>query len=243
MFKMLHPTFFVVPVAWLALYLLLGLNAASPILLTLGLHPQRSWVILAIQGIVAVLFLTPTWRLVWKVVPQLNRWFYPDLVGEWDVLVESNYSRIDATLQAAEKTGATLDMRHCLPDQLPPLVVRKMRAKITQSWVSMDMELWSPDGSGPIEKSATIIMEPFRRKQGRHGLAYVFEQSNETDVTSDAPCFRGSAWIVRDRVDPNKLSGRMWNDRMWRRGMNTAANITLTRVKRWKSVYQMLSFK
>lgn len=170
----------------------------------------------------------------------LNRWFYPDLSGEWVVELESNFSRIEAVLDAAMDSKVALDMRLCPASTLPPLQVSQLRAKITQSWVGMDMEVWNPEGNGPIKQSDTIIVEPFRGRQGKHGLAYIFEQQNETDAPSDTSCFKGAAWIVRDREDPNVLHGRMWNDRMWRRGMNTAANVRLTRVIHWRSFWEIL---
>lgn len=238
MFKMLPPTFLAVPVAWLAIFLLIGLNAVSPSLKAIGLSPTNSWVVLVIQGVVALFFLTPAWKLFWKLVPPLNRWFYPDLSGEWIVELESNFSRIEAILDAAMDPEVTLDMRLCPSDALPPLQTSRLRAKITQGWVSMDMEVWNPDGDGPIKQSDTIVVEPFRGRQGKHGLAYIFEQQNETDTPSDTNCFKGAAWIVRDREDPNVLHGRMWNDRMWRRGMNTAANVRLTRATPWRSFWE-----
>jgi hypothetical protein len=91
------------------------------------------------------------------------------------------------------------------------------------------MELWNPANTGPIKESKTLLVEPFRGKGGRHGLAYVFEQANETDVMSDDSKFRGAAWIERDRDDANVFCGRMWTDRMWRFGMNTAADLRFTR--------------
>lgn len=238
MFKMLPPTFLAVPVAWLAIFLLIGLNAVSPTLKALGVSPANSWVVLVIQLVLAILFLSPAWKIVWKLVPQLNCWFYPDLSGEWDVELESNFSRIEAVLDAAMADKVALDMRLCPASALPPLQPGRLKAKITQSWTGMDMEVWNPVGDGPIKQSDTIIVEPFRGRQGKHGLAYIFEQQNETDVSSDTSCFKGAAWIVRDRDDPNVLHGRMWNDRMWRRGMNTAANVRLTRVTPWRSFWE-----
>ncbi|MBN8818700.1 MAG: hypothetical protein J0I80_08265 [Sphingomonas sp.] len=240
MFKMLHPLFFVVPAAWLAILLLLGLNAVTPTLEAFGLAPNFRWVVLVVQALLGLLFLTPLWRIVWKIVPGLNRWFYPDLAGEWHVEVESNFSRIEALLDAAADQSASIDLRYCPAAMLPPLQRGLMRAKIKQSWVRMDMELWDPANEGPIKRSETIVVDPFRGSQGEHGLGYIFDQENDTDTPSDAACFRGAAWIIRDQNDPNILHGRMWNDRMWRRGMNTAANIKLTRVRPWRSCYQWL---
>jgi hypothetical protein len=229
MFKMFPPTFFSVPVAWLTVLILIGLNAATPLLAGLGITPRLSWTVFIVQALVTAVFVTPLWRLIWRLVPALNRWVYPDLNGEWDVEGETNWDRIDTTLKAANGEAAPVDMRRADEAQLPPLGRTMMRARITQSWINMKVLLWNPVGQGPIKESRTLTVEPFRGEEGRHGLTYVFEQENAVTAVSDERTFMGAARVVRDRDDPNVLCGRMWTDRMWRRGMNTAADIRFTR--------------
>jgi hypothetical protein len=229
MFKMFPPTFFVVPVAWLTVLLLTGLNAATPILEQFGISPQRSWVVFCTQAILTAFFVTPAWRILWWMIPAFNRWVYPNLDGEWDVDVLSNWPRIDATLKAANGETAPIDMRNAGESALPPLGAFKMRARITQSWATMKVVLWNPTGQGPIKESQTLAVQPFRGEEGRHGLVYVFEQENNQTVVSDDRKFFGAARLVVDLHNPKVLSGYMWTDRMWRRGMNTAAEIHLTR--------------
>lgn len=229
MFKMLKPTFLVVPVAWLAVFLLTLLNGVSPFLVGLGITPSKGWVIIVAQAIVTLVFLTPIWRFAWRILPKLNHWFYPDLNGRWDVEVLSNWPRIDQMLKSANGESPAVDVRRVPLDDLLPLTVFKMEAEITQSWLSMDIVLWNPNGDTPIKESQTRVVEPFRGKHGRHGLAYIFEQENNRQEIADDRTFKGAGWLERDRENPNVLCGRMWSDRMWERGMNTAADLRFIR--------------
>lgn len=230
MFKMFPPTFLVVPIAWMTVLLLALLDLSTPALEGLGIAPKVSWCVLAVQLVMLLLIATPLWRCVWRIIPQLNDWVYPDLNGEWEVAVASNVTRIDAVFEAAKSQEEAFDFRLGPEAMLVPLGHFTLRARIRQSWLSIDVDLWDPTGAGPIEGSTTLIAEPVRGKNGRHALAYMFDQTNKTDVVSDAGGFRGAVWITRDRTDANILSGRMWSDRMWRRGLNTAADLRFVRV-------------
>jgi hypothetical protein len=229
MFKIYSPRLLVVIVTWLTIMVLLVVNVLRPLLDGVGFAVGPSLTVAIVQLILTLVFVTPIWRVIWRAVPKLNDWIYPDLNGDWDVELKTNWPRIDALLKSANGEAPILDVRKGDEAALPPLGVLQMTARITQSWLTMDMTLWNPKGAGPIGESKTLIVEPFRAKGGRHGLTYVFEQTNETDVVSDANKFRGAAWIERDRDDPKVLCGRMWSDRMWRRGMNTAADLRFTR--------------
>ena len=69
--------------------------------------------LLAIPGIVWVILLgfafNPIWRKIWSwsakipFIPDLNDKIFPDLNGEWEMLLESNWSR-------QEKTGDVLSI-------------------------------------------------------------------------------------------------------------------------------------
>ncbi|MGH6712983.1 MAG: hypothetical protein ACREEK_29020 [Bradyrhizobium sp.] len=207
----------------------LAVNASTVFLQGFGLTVTLSLTVALVQLLFTLVFVTPLWRTVWRWLPKLNDWVYPDLNGIWDVELKSNFSRIDALLKSAKGDEHSLDFRSAHESALPPLSVHKMHARITQSWAKIEMEFWNPDGTGPIKDSTTLMVEPFRRSGGRHGLAYIFDQSNETDVMSDESKFRGAGWIERDRDDENVFSGRMWTDRKWRFGMNTAGEVRFTR--------------
>jgi hypothetical protein len=229
MFKLCPTKILVLIVAWLTLMVVLALNALQPVLVPIGLTVRLSLAVALVQFISTLVFVTPLWRIVWRWFPRLNEWVYPDLNGDWDVELKSNFPRIDALLKSAKGDAPLMDFRAGSEAELPPLGVYRMRARVRQSWAKIEMELWNPAGVGPIKNSRTLLVEPLRKSDGRHGLAYIFEQANETDVVSDDSMFRGAAWIERDRDDANRLYGRMWTDRMWRRGMNTAAELRFTR--------------
>ena len=229
MFKLLHPTFFVVPVAWLTIAVLALIDAATPALSSLGVTPRLSWAVLAVQAFATLLFVTPVWRILWKIFPRLNRWFFPDLNGDWDVDVATNWPRIDATLKAANGDAPPINTRSAPEDQLPELGSLRMRARIKQTWGTISMHLWNPAGGGPIKESKTLSVQPFRGDEGCHGLAYVFEQENISNIVTDDRKFLGAVRIMLSRDDDAVLTGQMWSDRMWRRGMNTAGELVFSR--------------
>jgi hypothetical protein len=188
-----------------------------------------------VQVLIALVLVSPLWRKFWKWWPQLNNWIYPDLNGEWDVELTSNWPRIDALLKTANGELPQLDFRQGNPSLLPAMGSYKMKAEITQSWSTFEIQLWNPGQIGPIKESRTLLVEPFRKNEGRrHGLAYIFEQRNDTEEIGDNDAFCGAAWIELDRNDPKVLCGKMWTNRMWERGMNTAAKLTFRRAMKKK---------
>jgi hypothetical protein len=156
---------------------------------------------------------------------------FPDLNGEWDITGDTNWPRIDQLLKAGNHQAPQIDMRDAPEDQLPALGKLQLRARIKQSWANIKIEVWDPTGTGPIKDSETLMVEPFRGKEGRHGLVYVYQQENRSPINSDDRVFMGAARVFVDRHDPDALCGQMWSDRKWRRGMNTAAEIRFTRHK------------
>src|SRR3546814_13430606 len=78
-------------VAWLILGVYLGVNSIAQWLqaeLRLSSAITLGWML------ISALLLNPVWRWVWKKVPPLGRWIFPDLNGEWDVESVSNHSKI-----------------------------------------------------------------------------------------------------------------------------------------------------
>lgn len=226
MFKLLKPTFLIVPIAWTTVWLLALLNGATAALKSFGLSPSTSWVIVFVQVIFTAPFVTQLWRCVWR---PFSGW-YPDLNGVWDVEISSNWPRIDALARAASGVGSYFDVNTTPEGQLPALQVVNLEATITQNWSRIDLILCPLAGSaGPIKESKADFVEPFRRDDGTRGLAYVFEQENIGQGPHDDPRFRGAGWIVVDRKDSNVMTGRMWTDRRWRQGLNTAADLRFVR--------------
>ena len=228
MFKAFPPRIIIFVAVWLTIMLYAGLSALAPMLFEEPV-PILGLVVAGVQFIFTLFFVTPLWRSVWRWVPQFNQWVYPDLNGEWDVELKFNWPRIDALMKAARGEGERLDYRTATETDMPPLGTMRLRARIKQSWLKMSMLMWNPDDSTPIRESNTRLIYPVRDEDGRHGIAYIFQQKSETDNVADDSSFRGAAWLVVDHSNPDILRGEMWTDRMWRHGMNTAGTVELTR--------------
>ena len=226
------------------LWAFIGLIAYAAIFMSLCLqyiagylgHSQTavtpSWVVLAVQGFFGLILLSPVWRRLWKLLPSLNQWIFPDLSGEWEFAVESNWSRLVYLCDAADGKQAAFDIRTVDESSLPPLLTTPtMKAVIKQSWLSIDMEVTNPNSNSPIQQSHTVFIEPKRGiGSERHSIFYVFRQENKMASITDERSFYGAARLT---WNPEKgiLEGIMWTHRSWERGINTAAHVTMTRVK------------
>ncbi|MEC3909438.1 hypothetical protein U5A82_02800 [Sphingobium sp. CR2-8] len=189
----------------------------------LGAIPNLAWWI-----VLGVLY-DPIWRYAWKKISWLRNWF-PDLNGDWDVEIRSNWSRQLQLLDAAASTTVGFDTRGTGSAHLVPLDTVKLKARIKQGWWKIEMQMWNPAGDTPIKDSDTLLVDPFPANGLRRpGIAYFFKQRNQTDEWSDASEFDGAAKVEYDE-ETGQLSGLFWTNRVWQRAMNTAGTITFTRV-------------
>lgn len=195
--------------------------------------------LLAIPGVVWILLLgfafNPIWRKVWSwsaaipFVPDLNDKVFPDLNGEWDMLLESNWSRQQQILAAAKDGRRSFDIKTCDQTALEPLMQIKLRAEIEQSWWTMKITVTNPQQDTPIKESQTYIVIPRKKREGQPAsLCYFYDQTNDTDNQADDPVFSASACISYDHKT-DSLEGTFWTARQWRRAINTAGRLTLKR--------------
>ena len=195
--------------------------------------------ILAIPGIVWVLLLgltfNPVWRWVWarskaiSWLPDLNDKVFPDLNGEWEMLLESNWSRQEQLLDAAGDRRKSFDPRTCGENELAPLKPMTLKAEIAQSWWSIKMTVTNPAADSPIKESNTFIVMPRKKTENAPpSLCYFYDQTNDTDNQADDPVFCAAACLAYE-LKSDLLEGTFWTARQWRRAINTAGKITLTR--------------
>lgn len=194
---------------------------------------------LAIPGIVWVVLLSltfnPFWRWVWarskaiSFLPDLNDKVFPDLNGEWEMVLESNWSRQEQLLNAAGDRREAFDPRTCNSDDLAPLKRMTLKAKIAQSWWSIKMTVTNPAANSPIKESSTYIVMPRKKTENRlPSLCYFYDQTNDTDNQADDVVFSAAACLTYE-LKKDTLEGTFWTARQWRRAINTAGKITLTR--------------
>ena len=189
-----------------------------------------------------VLFLKPVWRHIWRwpiIGPWLSREVFPDLNGEWDVEMISNWSRIEVMKGAAKDT--TLP-RYDAETGYPTVGLMKVKtfekAVIDQGWGSVRMTLHPSadrphDSHAKAEESITIAFDLLRDGTGRPQVAYLYVQKNKMIdlAATDVPDFLGAAMltVIQDDTDQLKLKGTYFTARSWVKGLNTAGELTLTK--------------
>lgn len=225
MYKILPKPVLFAAIAWVVLGLIAVLPHANQLLsldIKVTSAPYYAWIIFS------TIVFKPVWRFFWKRISWLNNYF-PDLNGQWDVELHSNWPRQEQVMHAANKIGDKFDIKQASDSELAPLLPIKLRAEINQNWWSIQMTLRNPAKNTPIDGSDSVLIEP-RAADGLVApmILYIYKQINSTDNVSDDSEFYGAAKLSYDK-SLDKLDGVFWTARMWRRAMNTAGTITFTR--------------
>lgn len=225
MYRILPKQWIFVAFGWLVLGLLYLFGTVNEIregTVRFGAIPSLAW------WITLGILYEPVWRYAWKKIGLLRNWF-PDLNGDWDVEIRSNWSRQIQLLDAAASNTSAFDTRAKRPSELVALDTVKLKARIKQGWWKIEIQMWNPAGDTPIRDSDTLLVDPFPADGLRRaGIAYFFKQRSQTDDWSDANEFDGAA-KVEYYQETDHLSGYFWTNRVWQRAMNTAGTITFTR--------------
>lgn len=193
-------------------------------------HLGKFRVILGTASLVVLFFsLKWVWRPFWKIKgldKVLSKSIAPDLNGEWNVKLESNYPILEK-LKKSAKGKRVFDVASA-DIKLPDLSVHEFDASINQSWEDVKIE-FRPNGNSPLQKSETLTCSFFKSKRpDRQGLTYVYRQESNTSSNTDDEIFYGAAeLIIAD--DARSMSGHYWTKRQWQKGLNTAGRITFTR--------------
>jgi hypothetical protein len=188
--------------------------------------------------LIGIFFLKPVWRRVWQ-YPIIGPWFsrnvFPDLNGEWDVEMFSNFPRIEAMKNAAKDASlARYDADKDYENVKLMPVKTFEKAVIDQNWGGVTMTLHpKPNSSDPgakAEDSVTIAFDLLRDGAGRPQIAYVFVQKNKLNnlASTDVPEFLGAA-VLTVNEGATQLQGTYFNARSLAKGFNTAGKLTLTK--------------
>jgi hypothetical protein len=213
-------------IAWLVIGLyVLG----SSLQQLLSFQIKAGAVISAAWILLNLLLWNPVWRWLWGRIPYLERAIFPDLNGEWDVVLSTNWPRQEQLIKAAAGLTGPIDVRSCDEDQLAPLTPIQLRAEITQTWWKFEMKLWNPRSDSPIDRSDTISVDPIKGEGLRpHTICYFYKQENQTASITDDAEFYGAARLQYD-LGTRSLKGTAWTARKWQRAINTAALLIMSR--------------
>lgn len=177
-----------------------------------------------------IIFIRGVWRRLWK-LPIIGNFLsekvFPDLNGQWEIKIHSNWTLIDTMRKAA--LDPDLMRIDVLTDQkkLPKAKVVKLQGELTQNWQQSTFII-EPSKDTPLRTSRTISLELIKATNDHpKRIAWIFRQENNDVDATDEDNFLGAALLNVENND--KLSGKFWNNRQWRKGLNAAGEIVMTR--------------
>lgn len=140
-----------------------------------------------------------TWRWLWRRVPSLNRWLFPDLNGTWTGTLQSTW--IDpATAVSPGPIPTTVTIRQTLFD------------------VSVKMK------TGESGSYSTRVIPEAEPQADRYRLWYSYDNRPTATVQHRSTPHEGVAWLeVALADDPDKLTGQYYTSR------KTTGDIEVTR--------------
>jgi hypothetical protein len=190
--------------------------------------PRTAAVIIAAIG--CAFLAQPVWRMAWR-LPRLGNYLsekiFPDLNGKWDIEIRSNWPIINALQSAARSLDAARVDVQGNPAALPPLSTFRFEGQIKQTWYRASLTIF-PSGHTPLRTSRTLCFELIPETEDRpKQVGWVFRQENREVAATDEDNFLGSALL--EVIGSDKLVGKYWNNRSWRKGLNAAGEIQMTR--------------
>jgi hypothetical protein len=154
-----------------------------------------------ILGVVLVGVAEKTWRHIWRWVPPLGRWIFPDLTGQWEGTLTSNWEKPE-TKSRLEPIAATIAIRQGL----------------FSTAVSLET------AETPTSHSKHCILEAYP-ETARWRIWYSYDNEPMPELRHRSSAHKGVAWLEftpgRNREE---LIGQYYTDRM------TAGSIRVHRV-------------
>jgi SMODS-associating 2TM, beta-strand rich effector domain len=194
--------------------------------------PTPNFQVLAsiVWSTIAAFFLI--WKQIWKlpiIGPWLSRIIFPDLNGEWKVVVNSNWPIIDKMRNAAKDKKVPrfdpVNEAHLRPD----LLSTEFIATIEQKWLSTEIT-FKHNQKTPLLNSIPLSADLIGKEGAEpKRLAMIYRQANSPlPAHTDEHSFLGAA-LLRVSDDGKTLQGNYWTNRSWDKGLNAAGEIILTR--------------
>jgi hypothetical protein len=129
------------------------------------------------------------WRTLWRGIPKLNHWIFPDLNGVWEGTLQSTW--IDPEInQPKGPIGATVTIR--------------------QTLFSTNIKLQT----GESKSSSTRVLAEADRDADVYRFWYSYDNRANAQVAHRSPRHEGVAWLeVCLDEDPDRLTGQYFTDR------------------------------
>ncbi|WP_116645274.1 hypothetical protein [Salinivibrio sp. HTSP] len=137
----------------------------------------------AIYELIILALLTFGWRWIWKVIPVLNKWVFPDINGVWNVEIH---------WQWGDKEG-----------------VKEGKAHIKQDFLKISMEFLTDES----ESETLIVKPKKDPESGRPQIYYVYRNLPKNNGGNSSKPHTGAAILKFDPVDLSILEGNYFTDR------------------------------
>lgn len=193
---------------------------------TLSMTATLVWLTLAF------LLWKPIWRSIWK-FPLIGAWLsdhvFPDLNGEWEMEIHSNWPIVNAMRTVAKDSAQPRFDVLQEGMNLPALSVTKLPTIIEQGWSKINVVV-DKNNLTPLLRSHTLSVELLKEECGYpKRVAWIFRQENSSTEHTDEQNFLGAALLSVSK-DGRILEGQYWNNRQWHKGLNVAGKIIVRRV-------------
>lgn len=168
------------------------------------------------------------WRRLWRRFDALNTIVYPDLNGVWVGDLRSNWPVIERMAKAAKGEVASFDPFGSANGDATELQAVPIILRIEADWFTISAVM---ERDTRYSDSETIAVNPIRAVGGgAHRLSYVFRNRTPDPLPTDCSHHLGAALLDVVWGASPRLEGTVWTERNWRKGMNTAGLLSLTRV-------------
>lgn len=161
---------------------------------------KHASMVTSIIGLVVIGVANWVWRPIWRLVPRLNKWFFPDLNGVWEGTLQTTW--IDPT------TGT-------VPGPISGTLM------IMQNLFTTNIRLRTKDS----KSFSTRMIAEVNRDADIYRLWYSYDNTPGAHARHRSARHEGAAWLeVSLEEDPEQLLGQYFTER------RTSGDMTFRRV-------------
>lgn len=128
------------------------------------------------------------WKYIWKYIPILNTWIFPDINGTWDVEIRWNWTQKDGMIKKGIKEG---------------------KIYIKQNFLTLSMELFTDES----ESETLVIQAKKNAESGRLVFYYIYRNTPKNNGDAKLQPHLGTAILKISPHTNTILQGNYFTDR------------------------------
>lgn len=175
--------------------------------------------------------IQPIFNFFWNLMNRLVPGSFPNITGEWEGYLESNFTVQEALREAAKSSEKQFNQFD--PEQVENIPLQRIetRLSIKANILRIDVKI-KVISRNKISSSHSVVAKPISSVNGEpHRLLYIYESTRQNPEADDTQSHLGAAQLYIDKDDDTLvLTGTYWTERNWRRASNTAGAMTFKRL-------------